>query len=93
MELIYEGKMVENFPQADKIHQSRPDKPSKSQSGQEREREKKRIIIINLKNLTDKEKFLKAAREKERGKGQINLKGVALRLTTYLSRLSVETRS
>lgn len=62
-----------------------------SLSQDKKERERERIIIINLKKFTDR--VLESSWRKRKRKRTDKLKGVALRLTIYFSKLSVETRS
>ena len=77
--------MIENFSRTEEICQ-----PTywRSQPNLRQNKKEEGKIIINLKNIKDKEKTKRSREIKKK----INFIGIALKLEAYLSGLSVETR-
>ena len=87
-EKIFEGIIVENFPNMGKEIATQVQEAQRVPSRINPRRNMPKHIIIKLTKIKDKEKLLKAAREKQ----QITYTGIPIRLTADLSAETLQAR-
>ena len=88
-EKIFEEIIVENFPNMGKEIVNQVQEAQRVPYRRNPRRNTPRHILIKLSKIKNKEKILKAAREKQR----ITYKGIPIRLTADLSAKTLQARS